>query len=281
MARRLLNTSPSLVAQGLAEEDLEKFCWKMLKSGYGEKERAVILIEGRARYRNLCQLAESGVRPLYRKASWRKFDRAVQKDVKGKRWYGNYKSVLFVQATPDSLLKREIESVMEKSKMSVRVVEKSGRTVRSVLQRSSLEEGGGCDKEDECPVCLSGGRGPCDREYVCYRITCVECERTGVKTRMHGETARTGRKRCQEHKEALEARGKKSSNLWEHVRDHHGGDHNVEFRYDILSTHQGDSLGRQLQEALNIERAEGEGPSLNDKGEWVRPAGLRIDVARM
>ena len=46
--------------------------------------------------------------------------------------------------------KREIESVMEKSKMSVRVVEKSGRTVRSVLQRSSLEEGGGCDKEDEC-----------------------------------------------------------------------------------------------------------------------------------
>ena len=149
------------------------------------------------------------------------------------------------------------------------------------LLGNNLEEGGGCDKEDECPVCLSGGRGPCDKEYVCYRITCVECERTGVKTRMHGETARTGRKRCQEHKEALEARGKKSSNLWEHVRDHHGDDRNVEFRYDILSTHQGDSLGRQLQEALNIEKVEGEGPSLNDKGEWVRPAGLRIDVARM
>ena len=60
------------------------------------------------------------------------------------------------------------------------MVEKSGRLVRSVLQRSSLFEGGGCDKEDVCPVCLSGSRGPCDGEYVCYWITCVECERTGV-----------------------------------------------------------------------------------------------------
>ena len=33
VARRLLNTSPSLVAQGVAEEYLEKFCYKMLRSG--------------------------------------------------------------------------------------------------------------------------------------------------------------------------------------------------------------------------------------------------------
>ena len=269
------------MAQGVAEEYLEKFCYKMLRSGYNETERSVIMQEGRARYRNLCQLEESGVRPLYRRASWNKFNRALQKEVKGKRWYGNYKSVLFVQATPESLLKKEIEGVMRKANMSVRVVEKSGRTVKSVLQRSSLEQEGGCDKRDECPICLSGGRGPCDREYVCYMITCMECERRGVKTKMYGETARTGRKRCQEHKEGLEAMGKKSSNLWEHVRDFHDGDCGTEFRYDIMSTHQGDSLGRQLREALNIEKFEGKGHSMNDKKELVRPAGLRFEISRM
>ena len=102
-----------------------------------------------------------------------------------------------MQATPESLLKKEIEGVMRKANISVRVVEKSGRTVKSVLQRSALERRGGCDKRNECPICLSGGRGPCDQEYVCYRITCMECERRGVKT------ARTGRERCQEHKEGL------------------------------------------------------------------------------
>ena len=109
----------------------------------------------------------------------------------------------------------------------------------------------------------------------------MECERRGVKTKMYGETARTGRKRCQEHKEGLEAMGKKSSNLWEHVRDFHDGDCGTEFWYDIMSTHQGDSLGRQLREALNIEKFEGKGHFMNDKKEWVRPAGLRFEISGM
>ena len=46
--------------------------------------------------------------------------------------------------------------------------------------------------------------------------------------------------------------------------------------------HTGDPLGRQLSEAMNIQAgAKENGYSLNDKGEWVRPAGLEIEIRRM
>ena len=50
----------------------------------------------------------------------------------------------------------------------------------------------------------------------------------------------------------------------------------------MVSSHTGDPLGRQLTEAMNIQMAAMcDGYSLNDKGEWVRPAGLEIEVRRM
>ena len=64
VARRLLNTSPVLVSEGLTEEQLDKFCYKLMVSGYNQREREIILKEGNARYRNLCELVEKGVRPL-------------------------------------------------------------------------------------------------------------------------------------------------------------------------------------------------------------------------
>ena len=41
----------------------------------------------------------------------------------------------------------------------------------------------------------------------------------------------------------------------------------------------GDILGRQLDEALRIDGEPGK--LLNDKREWIRPAGVRINVERM
>ena len=39
VARRLFNTSPDLVAEGGAEEDIDKFMYKLMKSGYKVRER--------------------------------------------------------------------------------------------------------------------------------------------------------------------------------------------------------------------------------------------------
>ena len=61
----------------------------------------------------------------------------------------------------------------------------------------------------------------------------------------------------------------------------HGGEE-VNFRYDVMSIHSGDPLKRQLSEALNIQKGAKElDHRMNDKNEWVRPAGLDIEVRRM
>ena len=45
--------------------------------------------------------------------------------------------------------------------------------------------------------------------------------------------------------------------------------------------HGADPLGRQLREALNIEKGGLTERTMNDKQEWIRPAGLQFSVERM
>ena len=234
--------------------------------------------EGLSRYRNLVKLAESGSRPLYRGASWKKQQRSIGKELKKKRWYGDSLAVLFVQPTPGSILKLEIEQIMKTSGMKVRVVERGGRTVKTLLQKSDVQPVLKCWKDD-CQVCRSDPKGNCWKEGVCYRISCLECAKIGRKSCMYGETARSGRTRCSEHQKALES--KKDSNLWEHIVKFHNGDENVNFQYEIVSVHSGDPLARQLKEACNIQAGGLTEFSMNDKNEWMRPAGLQFTVDRM
>ena len=55
VARRYLNTSPDLVAAGYVCELIDKLRYKMLLSGYSQKER-----EGEARYFNIVKQVERG-----------------------------------------------------------------------------------------------------------------------------------------------------------------------------------------------------------------------------
>ena len=72
----------------------------MLISDYSMRERSLILQEGRARYSNLLMKVKEGDRPLYRNSNWRKKERALAKEIKKRRWYGDSDAVLFVQSTP-------------------------------------------------------------------------------------------------------------------------------------------------------------------------------------
>ena len=160
----------------------------------------------------------------------------------------------------------------------IRVVEKGGKKVQSMLQKSDVENSVQCMRP-ECVICKSGGKGPCSKEGVCYKVTCLKCLELGKKTTMYGETGRDARIRCAEHSKALE--NKKKSNLWEHSLAVHSGEE-IEYRFDVMSVHSGDPLGCQLSEAINIQRGAGELDfSMNDKGELVRPAVLEIEVRRM
>ena len=273
VARRMLNTSPQLVQCGFAEEEIEKFEYKMMISGYNLKERGVILAEGRARYSNLLSKVNSGERPLYRPSFWQKEERAVSKEIKRRRWYGDSDAVIFVQSTPGEILKKGIEGVMKGNNMNVKVVEKGGRTFKSILQRSAVQKKMRCEDPD-CPVCLTEECGNCCRESIGYEIWCRECEKYGRRAFMHGETGRTARIRCGEHRDALV--GKRGA-LWEHCVEFHDRKE-VQFGYKVVGSFR-DPLQRQLDEARRIE--EECGILMNSKNEWVRPAGVRHTVKRM
>ena len=56
-----------------------------------------------------------------------------------KGWYGDSLSVMFVQATPGSVLKLEIDQIIKAVKTYVRAVERGGRTVKSLQQKSDVQ----------------------------------------------------------------------------------------------------------------------------------------------
>ena len=79
VARRCLNMD----TQAWEEEGrlvMDKFNFKLLSSGYKEQERKVIVKEGLARIKNLKAQVASGKRPLYRKATWRKEERGLERE---------------------------------------------------------------------------------------------------------------------------------------------------------------------------------------------------------
>ena len=273
-ARRLFNTSPILVEQGRAEPLLDKLRYKMMVSGYTVKQREIIISEGIARYNNVMNQVRDGMRPLYRSSSFMKEDRAIKKEAKALGWYGKRnQSVMFVQATPGEILRKEIDSVMKKCGFKVKVVEKSGRSVIGLLQRSDVTPQLRC-YDNSCPVCLTGERGLCRVEGVGYKVWCVPCKERGVDVIMHGETGRTAADRCSEHISRM--RGRAQSNLREHCIAEHGGEL-VQFGCEVVSKFCGDPLSRQIEEAMRIEKESGRrSVVMNDKREWVRPASVHI-----
>ena len=174
------------------------------------------------------------------------------------------------------VLRREIQKIVDDSGFKVRVVERGGRSLKSMLQRSDVEPIMKCF-DDDCPICLTAPKGMCQVESVGYRILCIECKTQGKVAVMDGETGRTGRMRCKEHISALDSKTR-PSNLREHCQLVHNG-RRVEFACEVVSRFPGDPLSRQLEEAVRIDHQQG--TSLNDKSEFVRPAGVRISVARM
>ena len=183
--------------------------------------------------------------------------------------------MIFVQSTPGEVLKKGVQDVMSENGMKVKVVEQGGRTIRSLLQKSDIHPKTACEMVD-CPICLTKPSGMCSKESVGYEIWCFECEKDGVRSIMHGETGRTARMRCGEHRDNLAG---KRGGLWEHCLLFHSGE-KVNFGYKVVGAFK-DPLQRQLNEAIRIERETGN--LMNSKNEWVgaRPAGYRHTVERL
>ena len=115
-------------------------------------------------------------RPLHRPKEWRKDEREQEKVSKKNDWYkqGGKEAVIFVPATPNSQLQRKYQKEIKRQGFKIKVVEKAGIAIKRLLQRSDPCKPRQCERED-CLVCRTDGKGPCDRQSVTYEIKYTEC----------------------------------------------------------------------------------------------------------
>ena len=94
-------------------------------------------------------------------------------------WYkeeGKYESVLFVEPTWKSSLKVQVEKLLKKYHLKIKVVEWVGETVKGILQRSDPFRTNICERED-CLICEKALPVNCRERGVVYELVCTVCER--------------------------------------------------------------------------------------------------------
>eukprot|EP00794_Sanderia_malayensis_P001936 gene1936-2201_t len=162
-------------------------------------------------YDEIHRRVELGERPLYRPFEWNREERDKAKKNRVLNWYknGKYDSVIFIQSTPGSELKRKYQNEIDRCGVRIRVVEKAGRSLKSQLQRSVPFKEASCNRET-CLICKTGGRGSCSKDGINYEIACVGCEQQGRDMKYHGESSKNGFTRGKQHLEELDRRSESS-----------------------------------------------------------------------
>ena len=257
--KRFHNTSES-ISNELKIEILEDFMLEMYLSGYSENERYKILMAGWKTYQNLKDKEEKGLRPFYRKNSFRKKERIQEKINKQNHWFKQsndlqYSSVIFVEATPGDKLLKSLKHIEEENKISdkdrIKFVSRSGTKLINVLQKRDPFNSQ-CDKID-CKPCEDKGENEsshCKTQNVTYSAQCKVCEMEGKTRIYYGETCRNLHVRSSEHYKDLVNKSKHSWML-KHIQNEHNGD-KCDFTWKVMSKFK-KPMQRQLSEAINVE----------------------------
>ena len=254
--RILLNCSRRLPWEVKAGH-LQTFAKRMQFSGYGIKFVREVIKSAVNAYEKMEKNDRDGTRPMYRERVWQWEDRQKKKRNDKINWYkkGGYQSVVFVPATPGSALVKRFKEEVAKSKYKIRVVELSGRTLKSKLQRSDPFKPSVCAR-DGCAICNTGGKGSCDKNGITYEIKC-SCSATYV-----GQSSRNMYQRGKEHFSGL---NNKNGPLWNHCVEQHGSERQ-EFVCSTTGQYRNDTMQRQIAEAVRIRRSKV--PLMNRKDEW-------------
>ena len=264
MLRILLHCSNDIPWEAVLVH-LNNFMKKMQYSGYDKVFRYKVAKSAINAYETIRENEKNGIRPMHRPKTWRRAERMMEKEEKKKTWYktGGFDSVLFIPTTPEGKLKRMYEEVIRRSGLRVKVIERTGRTLKSQLQTSNPFREPNCGRED-CILCRTFGQGNCNTEGITYKIDCAggECE----KGRYKGETSYNAYTRGQEHQSRLAARDVNNSPLWRHCLEQHGGEEQT-FFMSVTGTFRNDAMLRQITEAVQINNME-EGERMNDRAEW-------------
>ena len=265
MLRRILHCSRHLEWE-VVRKHLDNFMMKMQYSGYDQTFRYEVAKSAINAFENLMEKEELRIRPIHRPKNWNRAERIRQKEEKKRTWYkrGGFDSVLFVPATPAGKLKKLYENAIRQSGIRMKVVERTGRTIKSQLQTSNPFRKKKCDRED-CFICTTDGKGNCFTESVNYKICCQgeECRRKNI---YKGETSGNGYTRGLEHMANLASRKVDRSPLWRHCVEQHGGVIQP-FQMSITRSYRNDAMLRQITEAVQINNTD-INVLMNDRAEW-------------
>ena len=239
---------------------LEDLSLRMQFSGHDKEMRKAAINSGLSAYKTMEENQAKGTTPLHRTRQWKRKEREKMKRTKKETWYqkGGYESTIFIPTTPNGELRKRMQRKIDQSDIKIKVIEKTGNTIKNTLHKTSITEKTECSDE-ECPICTtSGKKGRCRKEGITYEIVCCKCGDKYI-----GESGRSARARTKEHVSDLKMK-RESSVLWRHCREKHDGDIQT-FEYSVRDVYGQDATLRQVTEAVDIRR---EKPAINNKMEW-------------
>ena len=186
---------------------------------------------------------------------------------RNKDWYlkGNkYESLMVVDATPGERLKRVVEKTAKKYGIKMKVIERRGRTMKTMFQKSNPFGVVGCSERD-CVVCKGGMGVDCRKRGVVYEIG---CEEEGCGKKYIGQTGRTLYERLKQHEQIVGNRGNRGP--MGPVEKHREEHRNRDFKYSvrIKDNLYGRATRRMISEAVQIESLD-KNISFNRKQGWT------------
>ena len=202
---------------------------RMQWSGYDQNLRYEVLKSAFDAYDVIkTREVEDGI-PMYRHKDYHRNETRKEKVRKINRWHGNYEAVMFITATPNSKLKKEMQSYINACGAKIKVAEKSGTKLVRIIQKNDpfKNENKECGKEN-CLVCITGGSGNCRSTGVVYE---VECEGACPFT-YRGQTSTNAYTRGLQHTEDFVK--KRDKTLWKHCKHEHNGEKR-NFKMKILA----------------------------------------------
>ena len=255
------------VSQQCREEErkrhVQEYMHRMQFSGYSTEDRIGVYKKAKSRYEKMIQDDVEGTTPLYRAKQWNREKRLKEKASKRKEWFAKNgdETVMFVEATPGSALAKEFKTILNSCKINIKVVERTGVTIKEMLTRSDPFR----IKECGCGLCSAESKVNCKTREAVYKISCAGCQEFYI-----GETSRSIGQRYEEH--LAQSRNRNTNSVFEpHFREKHEGEQQ-NLNLDVMKTCPGDPMLRQCTEATMIRELK---PTLNSKIEWRRVTSTR------
>ena len=278
--RRLRNCSRGLESE-VRRRVMTAWAMKLKRSGYPATTRHQVIREAVAKFEKMCEVEDSGGRPIHRAREWNRAARRLESERKSTNWHKSSEdrisAPLIIDPTAGDLtdkLRLACKKFGDSQKLDVSVRLRAGRSVKSDVKSEPLRKQE-CDRE-KCMCCSTGNPGGCEMNSVGYNIECGGCMEAGLEVKYDGETGRNAYSQGLEHQADLEGK-REESPPWKHCQLKHENEKQV-FKMKVLRSFKS-CLERQINEPVRITSSKAD-IVLNSKSEFHQAPITRVVVTR-